>query len=116
MIKKYLGLDLFDLAIHAGVTIAMAVVASSVFPPAHEEVGVGLVFAISFVTLAWRRRLGLREQETRGGEADPQRLLLLEDRVADLEQAQGRVLELEERLDFAERLLTRQRDDSRLPG
>lgn len=37
-------------------------------------------------------------------------------RVQELEAQQGRVLELEDRLDFAERLLARQREAARLPG
>jgi hypothetical protein len=41
----------------------------------------------------------------------------LKARVGPLEAAEQRVLELEERLDFAERLLAQQRDPSRLgPG
>jgi tetrahydromethanopterin S-methyltransferase subunit G len=36
--------------------------------------------------------------------------------VADLDQLQHRVAELEERLDFAERLLAQRRDAERLPG
>ena len=39
----------------------------------------------------------------------------LELRVSELEAAQHRVMDLEERLDFAERLLT-QRADQMLPG
>jgi hypothetical protein len=35
--------------------------------------------------------------------------------VADLEQRQGIVQELEERLDFTERLLAQQREQARLP-
>lgn len=36
-------------------------------------------------------------------------------RVSELEQQQGRLLELEERLDFAERLLAQSREPARLP-
>jgi hypothetical protein len=39
----------------------------------------------------------------------------LESRVGELEQMQFRVAELEERLDFAERLLGQQREPERLP-
>jgi hypothetical protein len=49
---------------------------------------------------------------------DPALLAELEDlrsRVAELEQQQGRVHELEERIDFTERLLAQQREQSRLP-
>jgi hypothetical protein len=38
----------------------------------------------------------------------------LQTRVQELEAQQGRVLELEDRLDFAERLLAQQRDPARL--
>lgn len=38
------------------------------------------------------------------------------DVLAELERLQTRVAELEERLDFAERLLARQREADRLPG
>lgn len=37
-------------------------------------------------------------------------------RVADLEAQQSRLVELEERLDFAERLLAEQRSPGQLPG
>lgn len=37
-------------------------------------------------------------------------------RLDDAEAARGRIAELEERLDFAERMLAQQREHSRLPG
>ena len=40
----------------------------------------------------------------------------LRTRVQELEAQQGRVLELEDRVDFAERLLAQQRDPARLPA
>jgi hypothetical protein len=44
-------------------------------------------------------------------------LARLEDRVARLEDVAGRVQELEERVDFAERVMTQQRERDRLaPG
>jgi hypothetical protein len=46
---------------------------------------------------------------------DP-RIDQLEQRVAELEAAHGRLAELEERVDFAERLLTRNEAATRLPG
>jgi hypothetical protein len=44
------------------------------------------------------------------------RVAQLEQRVAELEAAQSRLAELEERMDFAERLLTRNEPAGRLPG
>ncbi len=40
----------------------------------------------------------------------------LQERVRELEALSGHMAELEERLDFAERLLVQQRDVARLPG
>ena len=40
----------------------------------------------------------------------------LQQRLAELEDVQRRLAEVEERLDFAERLLTKQRDVERLPS
>ncbi len=46
--------------------------------------------------------------------ADPEEIADLRARVQQLEAEHGRVLELEERVDFAERLLAKQRDTARL--
>ena len=43
-------------------------------------------------------------------------LAQLRHRVADLEAMQPRMAELEERVDFSERLLSQQREGNRLPG
>ncbi|MEO5825669.1 MAG: hypothetical protein ABIR59_07265 [Gemmatimonadales bacterium] len=59
---------------------------------------------------AWSRRI-------EGGVTDPivlDELSHLRERVAELDQSLGRMHELEERLDFAERMLT-QREKQRLP-
>ncbi len=58
-----------------------------------------------------------RRLEGRRGQ-DPAVLAEIEDlraRVSELEQRQGIVHEMEERLDFAERLLAQQREQARLP-
>ncbi len=114
MFKKYVGLDFLDVLIHVGVSIAAAVLLASIAP--NEEAGVAIAFGASLVVLAWRRKRALaaaREYST-GEVQETERILDLEARVADLEQAQGRVLELEERLDFTERLLTRHAEAGRL--
>lgn len=114
MFKKYVGLDFLDVLIHVGVTIAGGVLLASLAVP-DEEAGVAIAFGVSLVALAWRRKRALAARaEYSTGEVQAERVLDLEARVAELEMAQGRVLELEERLDFTERLLTRQRDAGRL--
>ncbi len=113
MFKKFFGIDFIDFAIQFGVTMAAAVIAANITGPTDEEIGISLVMVGSLVVLAWRRQKALKQQAAvplTTGEVQLERLEFLEDRVAELEQGQGRMLELEERLDFAERLLAKQRD------
>lgn len=117
MIKRYFGIDFIDLLIQFGITVALGVMAASVMTP-HEEVGVGFVVASSFAVLAWRRTRALKHLPEAGrSERNQDRIAELEQRVAELEYGQGRLVELEERVDFQERLMVRQRDELRLaPG
>ncbi len=104
--RRAMGMDFVDFAIHAFVTVCAAVVLAGAARE-HEEVMVAGAMAASALVLAWRRQRGLRRvepDESGAGEVAAQR-------VAELE---GRVAELEERLDFAERLLARHRDPARL--
>ena len=118
MARKPLGLDWLDLTIQTGITVALATIAASASVE-HSEVGVSLVVAASLGILAWRRsRAAERFAPMTTGENAAERMALLESRLTELEAQQARVLELEERLDFAERLLTqvRDRDSPRLAG
>ncbi len=73
-----------------------------------------LVVVILTISLAIR----LLPKSARGDQKpladDAERVEELERRVGELEAGQHRVAELEERLDFAERLLARQRDAPRV--
>lgn len=114
-LKSAIGLDWFDLAIHIGVTLLLAFVASSAATGGHDEVPIAAIFGGSLALLAWRRsraRRSLPPETT--GEVQTERVFQLEDRVAELEVQQARFQELEERLDFAERLLAQQREAPRL--
>jgi hypothetical protein len=118
-LKSTLGLDWFDLAIHVGVTITLMIVADSASTGPGNEGVISMVVATSLVVLAWRRARAIRKGVVTGsGEYQAERVVDLEHRVADLEAQQGRMIDLEERLDFTERLLTqqRERDAARLPG
>jgi C4-dicarboxylate-specific signal transduction histidine kinase len=113
VIKRTLGLDWFDLLIHVGVTGMFMIIVDSASHGPDSEGAIAAVVAVSLGVLAWRRARALRNRPAfTTGEVQADRLAHLEDRVADLEQAQARVLELEERLDFTERLLVRQRDQA----
>jgi Tfp pilus assembly protein PilO len=73
----------------------------------------GTAFVMRPLIVALARRI---EGRTRSGDRELQEELeQLRSRVAELEAVQHRVLELEERVDFAERLLSQGRDASRLP-
>ena len=68
----------------------------------------GGAYAVIALISVWVKRM-----ERRGAAQDPaleEELLRLRDRVHQLEGAEERMAELEERLDFAERMLTQARD------
>ena len=111
--KKWLGLDFLDLLIQAAVTFSlMGFVGVSDGP---EEL-FPVIAGASFVVLGVRRHFALRRRAIEGsGEVPAERLIDMEDRLGELDQLRDRVLELEERLDFTERLLTRQQESGKLP-
>jgi uncharacterized coiled-coil protein SlyX len=117
VIKKFLGIDFVDLLIQFGITVPICIMAASATSP-QEEIGVSLVVACSFMVLAWRRARALKHlSDPSRSEANQDRIAELEQRVTELEYSQGRLNELEERVDFQERLLVRQRDELKLtPG
>lgn len=110
-IKRLLGMDAFGLFIHVGITVcALGFVGVSNGP---EEM-YPLLTGASLLMLAVRRSLARREPGATGvitGEVPPAavRIADLEQRVAELESVQERIFELEERLDFSERLLAQGR-------
>lgn len=80
---------------------------------------VAVIFFLSVVAIFILRgplgRALARRIEGVAGAVD-ERVGQLEHRVAELEQAQTRMAELEERVDFAERMLTRTEIPDRLPA
>jgi len=108
-VKPWLGIDAFGLLLHVGLTVcAIGFVAVGNGP---EEL-YPLLTGGSLLVLGVRRFFGLRRRREAGeitGEVPPAavRIAELEQRVAELEAVQDRIFELEERLDFSERLLVR---------
>ena len=114
--RKHLGLDGFDLTIHVVVTMMLMVMASMSNGP--EEL-YPLITGTSLIVLGIRRALALRGDARQGlttGEMAAERFAELEQRVAELEAAQVQVAELEERLDFTERLLAQTSAEQRVIG
>jgi hypothetical protein len=104
------GLDGFDLTVHAVLTgLAMVVVDSFAPRGGVEDALMAGTIAASVLLLAYLRK---RSQALRPDRDQPDldRLDQLEDRLVELEGAQQRIMELEERIDFTERLLARERD------
>ena len=108
--KKVVGLDVVDFGIQFVTTGFLAGLAD-VISTSNDDAVVLLICAASTMLFGVRRHFALkrhaREAEATG-EVAGQRVDELELRVADLEQGQVRMQELEERLDFAERMLTQQ--------
>ncbi len=116
--SRRLGLDVWDVAIHVVVTIALAVAMGEVVGGSDAGWAIPGVIGISGVVFGIRRRLALRRAppEITTGEVQMARLDEIEERLFDLDQSQGRLAELEDRVDFAERLLAQRGDLDRLPG
>jgi hypothetical protein len=121
-LRRVVGLDAIDLILHFGLTAVIMGGFIGTGLDGEEAAVIGsMVLGTSLVVLGIRRTLALRKlrrEENLGlptGEAAAQRIAELEQRVTDLESAQNRVYELEERLDFTERLLTREAEQRKLP-
>ncbi|HXI21353.1 MAG TPA: hypothetical protein VNH46_09720 [Gemmatimonadales bacterium] len=115
MIKRFLGIDFIDLAIHVGITITLGVIAANLVGSGggRDDIAVSVVIGGSLALLGWRRARAFRRAAPTTGELQLERLGMIEDRLADLEQAHARMAELEDRLDFAERMLV-QREAPRI--
>ena len=112
--RRTVGLDFVDLAIHAGVTFFLMVLAEEA-SDVNNGVGVALVGAVSFVVLGVRRHLALQKMPLQSpAELSEARMAELEARLSEAGDLEFRVQELEERLDFAERLLAQHREPERL--
>lgn len=112
-VRKWLGMDLIDLVIHVAVTgCLMGWVGVSRGP---DEL-YPMITGASFLVWGVRRYFTfkrLAREEISEGPGD--RVADLEDRIRDLESLQNRMIELEERVDFTERLLARQHEPGQLP-
>lgn len=112
--RKWLGIGAVDFIIQFVLTVMLAVMVDQASHGA-ADAAVTAVFAVSLVVLAVRRHLALRNAPPEAtGELAALRVEDLEQRLAELEHGQMRMQEIEERLDFAERVLT-QRADQSLP-
>ena len=84
------------------------------------KIGLAMLIMTGFPLILYGGFVGIRAfQRKLEGQAGPDVKRELEDlrgRVADLEQSQGRVEEVEERLDFAERMLAQEKKFPEIQG
>jgi hypothetical protein len=78
------------------------------------KIGLGMLVMTGFPLILYGGFVGIRAWQRRveghtGGDDMKRELEDLRARVADLEQVQGRVEEMEERLDFTERVIAREK-------
>lgn len=116
--RNAVGVDAVDVVIHLGVTGFLMVVAG-VLSVTTPEANVAAVGALSLMVLGVRRHLALKRGPQGGlgeitGEVITDRLADLDTRLSEMDALNYRVHELEERLDFAERLLAQAREPERL--
>lgn len=76
---------------------------------------IGAAFLLGPIGRSISKRIAGRDADS-GGDEVLARLREVEQRLAEVEAANTRLAELEERLDFAERLLTQSGGAERLPG
>jgi hypothetical protein len=102
--KRFFGVDLFDTVVHVGITVAIMVLIAE---QSRQPEPVVMFASLSAVIYSVRRHFALkalkREPEASGAYVTGETEL----RLRELEQLHARVAELEERVDFAERLLAK---------
>jgi hypothetical protein len=114
--KKLFGVDVFDTAVHVGITFMLLVIVEAKTHDAEPMLALTIVSTIIF---SIRRHFALKKGAGQGevrGEATTGVHHRLDDeaRLQELESLYGRVAELEERVDFAERLLARKDEPMKL--
>jgi len=116
-VNRRIGLDWFDVGVHAFVTICLAIALGEA-SGSNEDVVIPLVFGSSAVVFAIRRRLALRHvpPAITNGEVEAARLDEVEQRMAGVDLLEARLAELENRVEFSERLLAQQRESQLVRG
>ena len=110
-VRRIFGMDGFDLGLQAVVTGVLMFWIGETNNSHDATIWNSIIMVASLLVLGVRRHFGVRTgSELRTGEVAALRIAELESRVAELEVDRVRLLELEERLDFTERLLATQRE------
>ena len=110
--KRVFGLDPVDMVIH--LMVASFLVAALGEATRNDTVAL-LTAAAGLLAYAWRRQRALGTMAATGLTSGEVKLAELDAQAEELHELRGRMAELEERLDFTERLLAQQREPEQLP-
>lgn len=109
--KRTFGLDPIDFILHF--LIGGLVVGGLADAARNDTVGM-VGSAALFALYAWRRQRALRALPATGYSSGEVRLAELDAQAEELHELRGRFAELEERLDFTERMLAKSREPEQL--
>lgn len=111
-IREIFGLDGKDITIHVGLTVVVAVVAGGAGGEFNYDgdAAAMILLAASTALLGLRMLLGRMDRPATPAPRGQEALQELDERLYELEQERARLHELEERVDFTERLLVSERE------
>ncbi len=111
--KRNFGLHPVDIAVHAFVGGFLCAGIDEAF---HTDALTLLALAGVVAAYAWRRQRALAKFEAAGMSSGEVKLAELDAQAEEIHELRGRLAELEERVDFSERMLARQAELEKLPG
>lgn len=110
--KRAFGLHPVDMVVHF---MAGGFLAAALGDASRNDAVISLTIAAMFGLYAWRRHRAIAALPAAGMTSGEVRLDEFHAQAEELHELRGRMIELEERVDFAERLLARQAEMEKLP-
>ena len=110
--KRHFGLHPVDMFLHA---MAGGFIVIALGDASQNDAIALLGTAGVFLSYAWRRHRAIAALPATGLTSGEVKLAELDAQAEELHELRGRMAELEERLDFTERLLAQQREPEQLP-
>jgi hypothetical protein len=110
--KRTFGLHPVDIIVHF---VAGSFLVAAFGEASNNDAIIALGIAGMFAAYAWRRQRAIAALPAVGMTSGEERLDEFHAQAEELHDLRGRVMELEERVDFAERLLARQSELEKLP-
>lgn len=111
--KRAFGLHPVDMFIHF---LAGGFIVGAMAEASRNDAVALLATGALFLTYAWRRQRAVAALPAAGMSSGEVKLAELDAQAEELHEMRTRMLELEERVDFAERMLAQARPEAQLPG